>query len=159
MKVRLWKNGLTGSEIQDSSEVTAKKEVSVSQVKGEKFIFLADEWDCIFRIRRDKKEEQEEFLEFLRTLFKDKAYLELVYMTGILPIKKYNTGSALNMFREFTMLSTDSSGIFDIFEGRGRNPEQGNCGRICQFCEENAGKGLADCLMFPKKHQCIIEEM
>ena len=35
MKVRPWKNGLTGSEIQDSSEVTAKKEVSVSQVKGE----------------------------------------------------------------------------------------------------------------------------
>lgn len=76
----------------------------ICQVTGEKFIFLADEWDCIFRIRRDKKEEQEEFLEFLRTLFKDKAYLELVYMTGILPIKKYNTGSALNMFREFTML-------------------------------------------------------
>lgn len=25
-------------------------------------------------------------------------------MTGILPIKKYNTGSALNMFREYTML-------------------------------------------------------
>lgn len=76
----------------------------ICQVTGEKFIFLADEWDCIFRIRREKKEEQEEFLEFLRNLFKDKTYLELVYMTGILPIKKYNTGSALNMFREFTML-------------------------------------------------------
>lgn len=76
----------------------------ICQVTGEKFIFLADEWDCIFRIRRGKKEEQEEYLEFLRTLFKDKTYLELVYMTGILPVKKYNTGSALNMFREFTML-------------------------------------------------------
>ena len=76
----------------------------ICQVTGEKFIFLADEWDCIFRIKKGKKEEQEEFLEFLRTLFKDKTYLELVYMTGILPIKKYNTGSALNMFREFTML-------------------------------------------------------
>lgn len=76
----------------------------ICQVTGEKFIFLADEWDCIFRIRKEKKEEQEEFLEFLRTLFKDKTYFELVYMTGILPIKKYNTGSALNMFREFTML-------------------------------------------------------
>lgn len=76
----------------------------ICQVTGEKFIFLADEWDCIFRIKKDRKEEQEQFLEFLRTLFKDKTYLELVYMTGILPIKKYNTGSALNMFREFTML-------------------------------------------------------
>lgn len=50
------------------------------------------------------EEKHEEFLEFLRTLFKDKSYLELVYMTGILPIKKYSTGSALNMFREYTML-------------------------------------------------------
>lgn len=80
----------------------------ICQVTGEKFIFLADEWDCIFRIRKEKKEEQEEFLEFLRTLFKDKPYFELVYMTGILPIKKYNTGSSLNMFREFTMLEPKS---------------------------------------------------
>lgn len=76
----------------------------ICQVTGEKFIFLADEWDCIFRVRRDKEEEQEEFLEFLRVLFKDKTYFELVYLTGILPVKKYSTGSALNMFREFTML-------------------------------------------------------
>ena len=76
----------------------------VYQIKGEKFIFLIDEWDSIFRERRGKKQEQEQFLDFLRTLFKDKGYVELVYMTGILPVKKYNTGSALNMFREFTML-------------------------------------------------------
>lgn len=76
----------------------------VGQAKGEKFIFLVDEWDCVFRFRKGQKQEQEEFLGFLRALFKDRAYVELVYMTGILPIKKYNTGSALNMFREFTML-------------------------------------------------------
>lgn len=80
----------------------------ICQIKGEKFIFLIDEWDCVFRVRRGKKEEHEEFLGFLRLLFKDKQYVELVYMTGILPIKKYNTGSALNMFREFTMLEPKS---------------------------------------------------
>ena len=80
----------------------------ICQIKGEKFIFLIDEWDCIFRVRKGKKKEQEEFLNFLRLLFKDKSYVELVYMTGILPIKKYNTGSALNMFREFTMLEPKS---------------------------------------------------
>ncbi|MDE6517253.1 MAG: ATP-binding protein [Acetatifactor sp.] len=90
----------------------------ICQVTGEKFIFLVDEWDCIFRLRRGKKEEQEEFLEFLRTLFKDKSYLELVYMTGILPIKKYSTGSALNMFREFTMLEPKRlSPYFGFTEG------------------------------------------
>lgn len=76
----------------------------VQQAYGAKFIFLIDEWDSIFRFRKGKKQEQEEFLNFLKLLFKDKTYVELVYMTGILPIKKYNTGSALNMFREYTML-------------------------------------------------------
>ena len=77
----------------------------VQQALGEKFIFLIDEWDSIFRFRKGKKQEQEDFLNFLKILFKDKTYVELVYMTGILPIKKYNTGSALNMFREYTMLA------------------------------------------------------
>lgn len=76
----------------------------VQQTHKAKFIFLIDEWDAIFRFRKGEKQEQEEFLNFLKLLFKDKTYVELVYMTGILPIKKYNTGSALNMFREYTML-------------------------------------------------------
>ncbi len=76
----------------------------VCQVKGARFIFLIDEWDSIFRERRGETQEHERFLDFLRTLFKDKSYVELVYITGILPVKKYNTGSALNMFHEFTML-------------------------------------------------------
>lgn len=76
----------------------------VEQITGEKFIFLFDEWDCVFRFHKGKKKEQETFLSFLRLLLKDKSYVELAYMTGILPIKKYNTGSALNMFREYTIL-------------------------------------------------------
>lgn len=85
---------------------------AVNQEKGEKFIFLIDEWDSIFRYRKGKKEEQEEMLSFLKDLFKDRAYVELVYMTGILPIKKYNTGSALNMFREYTIIDPKSLGKF-----------------------------------------------
>lgn len=84
----------------------------IQQEKGEKFIFLIDEWDSIFRYRKGRKKEQEEFLGFLKDLFKDRAYVELVYMTGILPIKKYNTGSALNMFREYTTIDPKSLGRF-----------------------------------------------
>ena len=84
----------------------------IQQEKGEKFIFLIDEWDSIFRYRKGKKKEQEEFLGFLKDLFKDRVYVELVYMTGILPIKKYNTGSALNMFREYTTIDPKSLGRF-----------------------------------------------
>ena len=71
----------------------------------ESFIFIIDEWDCIFREYKENKEAQEKYLDFLRDLLKDKAYVELAYMTGILPIKKYGTHSALNMFKEISILN------------------------------------------------------
>ncbi|MGM9978520.1 MAG: AAA family ATPase [Clostridium sp.] len=69
----------------------------------EQFIFIIDEWDYIFS-HNLFEENQKDFLEFLRTLLKDKEYVALCYMTGVLPIKKYSTGSALNMFDEYTFL-------------------------------------------------------
>ena len=70
-----------------------------------RFIFIIDEWDCIFREYKQDKEAQKQYLDFLRNLLKDKPYVELAYMTGILPIKKYGTHSALNMFKEISMLN------------------------------------------------------
>ena len=67
------------------------------------FVVIIDEWDCIFREYRENHEAQEQYLDFLRDFLKDKAYIHLAYMTGILPIKKYGTHSALNMFDEFSM--------------------------------------------------------
>ena len=71
--------------------------------KHETFIFIIDEWDCIFRTYRDDYKSQKEYLDFLRDLFKGKPYVDLVYMTGILPVKKYGEHSALNMFDEYSM--------------------------------------------------------
>ena len=68
------------------------------------FIIIIDEWDCIFREYKQDREAQETYLDFLRDLLKDKSYIHLAYMTGILPIKKYGTHSALNMFDEFSMI-------------------------------------------------------
>ena len=68
------------------------------------FIIVIDEWDCIFREYKSDKEAQKKYLDFLRDLLKDKAHIHLAYMTGILPIKKYGTHSALNMFDEYSML-------------------------------------------------------
>ena len=70
---------------------------------GEKFVFIIDEWDCVFRIKRMGSEAQSRYLDFLRDLLKDKVYIALAYMTGILPVKKYGTHSALNMFDEYSM--------------------------------------------------------
>ena len=67
------------------------------------FVVIIDEWDCIFREYITDKKAQEKYLDFLRDLLKDKGYVALAYMTGILPIKKYGSHSALNMFTEYSM--------------------------------------------------------
>ncbi len=74
-----------------------------NQKKEKKFIFIIDEWDCIFREIKHDTRSQTLYLDFLRNLLKDKGYVALAYMTGILPIKKYGTHSALNMFDEYSM--------------------------------------------------------
>ena len=72
--------------------------------KKQTFIIIIDEWDCIFREYKEDKNAQEKYLDFLRDFLKDKSYIHLAYMTGILPVKKYGTHSALNMFDEFSMI-------------------------------------------------------
>ena len=70
---------------------------------GEKFIFVLDEWDYIFHKRFVMDEDKAAYIDFLSNLLKDKAYVEMAYMTGILPIAKYSSGSELNMFFEYSM--------------------------------------------------------
>lgn len=94
----------------------AKKEDTVSEtllriheITGNKFIIIIDEWDALFREAKDEKGVQDAYILFLRGLFKNSAFtdkiIEGAYMTGILPIKKYGTQSAMTDFREYTMLS------------------------------------------------------
>ena len=77
----------------------------IHEESGIQFIILIDEWDCIFREYKKDKKSQDKYLDFLRAWLKDQEYVGLVYMTGILPIKKYGTHSALNMFTEYSMTS------------------------------------------------------
>ena len=70
---------------------------------GHSFIVIIDEWDSVFRVQKEDTEGQVRYLNFLRDLLKDKDYIALAYMTGILPIKKYGQHSALNMFSEYAM--------------------------------------------------------
>lgn len=67
------------------------------------FIFIIDEWDCVFRMHKSDTDAQTKYLNFLRNLLKDQSYVALAYMTGILPIKKYGEHSAINMFTEISM--------------------------------------------------------
>lgn len=77
------------------------------------FVILIDEWDCLFREYKQDKEAQKKYLDFLRVWLKDKDYVAMAYMTGILPIKKYGSHSALNMFTEYSM--TDPGNLAEYF--------------------------------------------
>ncbi|MCD8018368.1 MAG: AAA family ATPase, partial [Clostridiales bacterium] len=80
---------------------------SVVSKGNAKFVFVIDEWDALFREFKDDKQLQKNYILFLRHLFKNKdltpKIIAAAYMTGILPIKKYGTESALSDFKEFSM--------------------------------------------------------
>ncbi len=81
--------------------------LKIKTLKKERFIFLIDEWDVIFREEPHSKL-CDDYIMFLRSLFKAidvSSCIDLVYMTGILPIKRYSTESALNMFEEYNMIN------------------------------------------------------
>ena len=76
---------------------------------GRKFIIIIDEWDVLIRDEAANQAVQEEYINFLRGMFKGsepKKFIRLAWLTGILPIKKLKTQSALNNFDEFTMLDS-----------------------------------------------------
>ncbi len=107
----------------------------IFQKTGQKFIFVLDEWDAIFHMPFITEDQQKEYLLFLKSLLKGKVYAELVYMTGVLPITKYSSGSELNMFLEYDMatkkkfseyfgfLDEEVDRLFEIYQTESINPE------------------------------------
>ena len=91
---------------------------AICEETGEKFFFIIDEWDAICREFPDRRKVKgdasgvtptilDEYVMLLRRLFKtqdsDRVFAG-AYLTGILPIKKYNTESALNNFNEYSVI-------------------------------------------------------
>ncbi len=85
------------------------------------------------RERQEAEELQKQYLDFLRNLLKDQPYIALAYMTGILPIKKYGSHSALNMFDEYSM--TDPS-ILEEYVGFTESEVRELCKRFHMDYEE-----------------------
>jgi hypothetical protein len=80
---------------------------AVTDATGGKFIFVIDEWDALFREAKNDVALQKEYVQLLRSLFKSSLtdkMIEAAYITGILPIKKYGTQSAMTDFMEYTMI-------------------------------------------------------
>lgn len=87
----------------------------INTATGKRFVIIIDEWDVLIRDEATNELIQKEYIGFLRGLFKGTEptkYIQLAYLTGILPIKKEKTQSALNNFDEFTMLSPGSLAQF-----------------------------------------------
>ena len=119
------------SELKDTYPECFDKEKNYSLPEAircikKRFIFIIDEWDFVFRQYPNNTKLQEDFIDLLRALFKGvgERFVELVYMTGILPIARYNTQSALNNFIEYTILN---SGDFSQYYGFTENEVKTLC--------------------------------
>jgi len=82
--------------------------IRIMEATGEQFVFIIDEWDAICREFKTGTEAMDRYVNWLRRMFKEVNASRVfagVYMTGILPIKKYKTESALNNFIEYSMVT------------------------------------------------------
>jgi len=89
----------SGTIIQDLRMISAQTKT--------KFLLVFDEWDCIFHKKYTTRDDRESFINFLAALTKDTGYVSLSYMTGVLPVAKYSSGSTINNFIEYTMATDD----------------------------------------------------
>ena len=81
---------------------------SICERTDERFLMIIDEWDAILREMGSDDYISTSYVDLLRRLFKGLGsdfVFAGAYLTGILPIKKYNTESALNNFREYSMIT------------------------------------------------------
>lgn len=123
-------NGLKEDIFETYPNLSGRTYSMISQLfqdTGESFIFIFDEWDSIFYENFMKEEDKKYYLKFLKGLLKDQPYVELTYMTGILPIAKYSSGSELNMFREYNFMNDQ---IYEDYFGLNED-------EVKKLCEDN----------------------
>lgn len=104
-------------DIEERYGIQKRRRMSINDfltAVGEPFIFILDEWDAIFHKAFMTERDKEAYLEFLKGLLKDQPYVELAYLTGVLPIAKYSSGSELNMFAEYSFMNDN---VYDAYFG------------------------------------------
>ncbi len=89
--------------------------IRITEKTGDRFFFIIDEWDAICREFKQGTSAMDRYVNWLRRMFKEVNASRVfagVYMTGILPIKKYKTESALNNFIEYSMVEPGNMAHF-----------------------------------------------
>ena len=103
-ELRLYYQNQLSAEINSLPEALSK----ICNVTGRKFVIIIDEWDVLIRDAAANEKALNDYINFLRGMFKGSEptkYIQLAYLTGILPVKKDVTQSALNNFKQYSMLS------------------------------------------------------
>lgn len=120
--IKFIEEDIIGDITEDMPDLVMPRRVNLTNVLNKAFIqfkvpfvFIIDEWDCIFRKNKGNTDSQTLYLDFLRNLLKDQSYVALAYMTGILPIKKYGEHSAINVFYEYSMTNAQPISEFTGF--------------------------------------------
>ena len=132
IKKALWKDlieeGFTPEEGDELNDFMIR---CIGQSGGKQFVFIIDEWDAIIREARDDEVAQEAYFNLLRGWFKSISFtgkaVAMAYMTGILPIKKDGSQSAISDFKEFSILEP---GCFAEFFGFTEE-------EVADICEDN----------------------
>ncbi|MBR1636211.1 MAG: AAA family ATPase [Lachnospiraceae bacterium] len=112
---------------------------SIVENTGRKFIAIIDEWDAPVRDPYSTEKTKKDYLEFLRSLFKSeitKKVFAAAYMTGILPVRKDGTQSAISEFAEYTIIKP---GPFAPYAGFLEEEVKGVCARHGVPFEEMKG--------------------
>lgn len=91
----------------DEDSTISEDLLYISQKTRDQFIFILDEWDVVFGLNFISDDDREQYLLFLKVLLRDRSYVAFAYMTGIMPIAKYSSGTELNNFLEYTMASEE----------------------------------------------------
>lgn len=136
----------------------------INAATGTKFIVIIDEWDVLIRDEAMNQVVQDEYINFLRGMFKGtepSKFIQLAYLTGILPIKKIRTQSALNNFDEFTMIDAKifaqyigfNEEVKQLCEKYGRNFEDVKRwynGYLLEGCQVYNPKAVVEVLLWNK---------
>lgn len=116
------------SDLEEAYPVLQNREYdSISEMlrdTKDRFIFILDEWDSIFYQDFMTEKEKNAYLTVLKGMLKDQPYVELAYMTGVLPIAKYSSGLELNMFREYNFMNDH---IYEAYFGMNEDEVQKLC--------------------------------
>ena len=121
--------GLRADLLEAYPALKGKTYASVSQMfqdSGDSLLFISDEWDTIFYRDFVTDADRNAYLSFFKNLLKDRPYVELAYMTGVLPVAKYSSGSELNMFREYNFMNDR---VYDAYFGFSEDEVRTLCDR------------------------------